>query len=84
MTQDASKTTVRLTPAQRRALDWLPSDGSWRTKPGTLVSALSSLSLSAACRGWVESQWGDSGPRGGRELRWRLTPLGVLGKAREQ
>ena len=64
-----------MTSAQRRALDWLPADGSWRTNPGRLAAALKSLSLNH--KDWVESEWGAFGPRGGRELRWRLTDRGV-------
>ena len=66
------------TDAQRRALEWLPSDGTWRTNPGRLSAALSSLSL--AHKGLVLSEWGDFGPRGGRVLRWRLTSVGVAAK----
>ena len=35
----------KLTEAQKRARDWLPADGSWRTDPGRLTAALSSLSI---------------------------------------
>jgi len=62
-----------LTAAQERALTWLPSDGSWKSKPGRLAAALSSLSYTNCC----EYQFGDFGPRGGREQRWRLTPEGI-------
>ena len=72
-------TALRFTTAQRNALDWLPADGSWRIKPGKLAAALNSLSLSH--RGLVECEWGDFGPRGGRELRWRLTSHGVAVKS---
>lgn len=66
------------TDSQRRALDWLPSDGSWRTQPGRLSAALNSLALSH--KGLVQYEWGDFGPRGGRMLRWRLTSVGVAAK----
>lgn len=64
----------RLTPAQLRALEWLPCDGGWRTSPGRLASALSSLSLQH--RGVVQEEGGNHGPRGGFKWRYRLTPLG--------
>ena len=66
------------TDAQQRALEWLPSDGSWRINPGRLSAALNSLSLHH--RGLIVSEWGDFGPRGGRALRWRLTSAGVSAK----
>jgi hypothetical protein len=63
------------TQAQVKAFEWLPSDGSWRLRPGKMASALNSLWLSH--EKLVESEWGDFGPRGGREVRWRLTKAGV-------
>jgi hypothetical protein len=71
----------RYTAAQLKAFAWLPSDGSWRDSPGRFVSALSSLSLSSGLK-LAESEWGDFGPRGGRILRWRLTPHGRAEQAR--
>ncbi len=68
-------TDGRLTPAQRKALDWLPSDGSWRSKPGAVAQALASLSLYH--RGIVEEQAGPFGQRGGYGWRYRLTPGGI-------
>lgn len=65
----------KLTNAQRKALDWLPADGGWRVKPGRLSAALSSLYL--AHSGTVQCEWGDFGPKGGREQRWRLTAAGL-------
>jgi hypothetical protein len=70
---------LKLTPAQLRAMEWLPSDGDWRTDARRLVGALSSLSLGSTPR-LCEGEWGDFGPRGGRMLRWRLTPAGVAAK----
>lgn len=64
---------ITLTDAQRRAVDWLPHDGSWRTKPGRLSAALNSLSLRKLCVG----EWASCGPRGGREMRWRLSSIGI-------
>ena len=66
------------TDAQKRALEWLPSDGSWRLNPGRLGAALSSLALQHS--GLVKSEFGYFGPRGGRALRWRLTSDGVRAK----
>jgi hypothetical protein len=71
----------KFTEAQLRAFDWLPSDGAWRVKPGRLIQSLNSLSLRGGIRmKLIESEWGDFGPRGGRELRWRLTETGVAVK----
>jgi len=67
-----------MTEAQLRAVAWL--DASWKIRPGRLVAALNSLSLFYP--GHVEAQWGDFGPRGGREQRWRLTDVGMALKAR--
>jgi hypothetical protein len=64
-----------MTKAQKRALEWLPPDGSWRTKPGRLVSALNSLSL--AWPHCVQDEYAQCGPRGGWMDRWRLTAEGV-------
>jgi hypothetical protein len=66
------------TSAQRAALKWLPSDGSWRDQAGIMGTALSSLAL--CHHGLVESQWAQSGPRGGIRRRWRLTSVGVAAK----
>ncbi len=65
----------RYTPAQKRALLWYPEDGQWKTNPGRLVAALHSLAHYH--KGLAEAEFGDFGPRGGRTMRWRLTPLGV-------
>ncbi len=69
----------KLTEAQKRARDWLPADGSWRTDPGRLTAALSSLSI--AWPRCVEREWTTCGPRGGMKQRWRLTERGVEVKA---
>jgi hypothetical protein len=62
-----------LTAAQQKAINWLPNDGAWRTKPGRLTAALNSLSL----RGLCEGEWANCGPRGGMERRWRLSIAGI-------
>jgi hypothetical protein len=49
-----------LTPAQKRAIEWLPADGSWRTDAGRLVCALNSASLA----GLADGVWADCGARG--------------------
>ena len=69
-----------LTPAQRRALEWLPANGKGRFRPGRLVAALNSLFL--AHREWVNCEWGNFGPRGGREQRWYLTAAGIEARRR--
>ena len=72
--------TENFTDPQRRALKWLPSDGSWARKPGkTNASALYSLKLYH--RDLIEIEIGDFGPRGGREFRYRLT---TAGQAKQQ
>jgi hypothetical protein len=70
-----NNSTSRLTDAQKRARDWLPADGSWRTDPGRLAAALNSLSR--AWPGCVESEWANCGLNWGRKTRWRLTVRGV-------
>ena len=59
-----------LTPAQQRALAWLPEDGSWRDQPGRLSASLWDLYL----RGIAERNWGRHGKDGRKGYRWRLTP----------
>jgi len=73
--QAVQQGTGKLTEAQKRARDWLPADGSWRTDAGRLLAALNSLSF--AWPGCVECEWSNCGPRGGRKMRWRLTDEGV-------
>ena len=64
----------RLTPAQRRALLWLPADGSWRWRaPREVSSAVSSLWRQH--RDLCTREWrGD--PGGDGVLNYRLTPAG--------
>jgi hypothetical protein len=65
---------MKLTKAQTRALNWLPNDGSWTNVTEDRPShALNSLSLRKLC----ECEWGSFGPKGGQQLRWRLTLAGV-------
>jgi hypothetical protein len=64
-----------MTPAQFKAIAWLPADGTWRVKPGRIVAALNSLSI--IWPGCVERQWGPFGPQRGHNQRWRLTVAGV-------
>jgi DNA-binding PadR family transcriptional regulator len=63
-----------VTKAQRKALEWLLADGSWKTDPGRIAQAISSLSMNY--RGYVEEQAGPFGQRGGYKWRYRLTPAG--------
>lgn len=65
---------VRLTDAQRKALEWLPADGSWRNKPGRLSAALNSLSI--YIQGAVSMRQGEFGVRDGFEQQWCLTESG--------
>jgi hypothetical protein len=60
--------TRRLTDAQKRALDWLPADGSWRVTEGRIHGALQSLGREWPDR--VECEWAP-------KLRWRLTEKGI-------
>lgn len=64
-----------MTKAQKRALEWLPQDGSWRVRPGRLTAALSSLAM--AWPHCVQDEYAQCGPRGGWMNRWRLTEIGV-------
>ena len=63
----------RITKAQRKALEWLPADGSPRNKPGSMGPAVKSLELYH--RNLAVSE-GATGPRGGRYTVWRLTDEG--------
>lgn len=64
------------TPAQLRAFQWLPSDGSWRDKPGReMGGAVNSLCLNY--RGAYAEKKGSD-----RTLGFRLTPSGVAERAR--
>ena len=69
------------TPAQRAAMEWLPSDGSWRSKPdlahvsGNALFSLTYLRVAERAESAI-------GPRGGKVLRFRLTLHGVAEKAR--
>lgn len=67
--------TKGFTDAQIRALLWLPKDGAWKRKPGRMSASLNSLKLRHDKL--AEFEWGDFGPQGGREIRWRLTDAGV-------
>ena len=66
--------SAKLTPAQKRALEWLPANGDWKTGAGRLVGALNSLSLRFS--GTVEHKYDQFGPRGGWMSGYRLTPKG--------
>jgi len=74
-------TRPALTPAQQRALDWLPKDGAWKINAGALSNDL--ISLGRHCPRFVESRWGNYGSRGGRKFAYRLTPAGVIRAALE-
>ena len=69
-------TETRLTGNQRRAMAWLPSDGSWRTGPApsaSLHASLHSLYLAGLC----DMEHGKFGKRGGTCARRRLSALGL-------
>ena len=59
-----------LTPAQQRALAWLPADGSWSANPTQFIPSLRSLSMHHPQL--VQAKNGNSGPRGGWQTRYRL------------
>jgi hypothetical protein len=67
----------RYTPAQLAAMEWLPSDGSWRSNPyrqliaGATLTELCSIGL---------AEWKSNYPV--RPASYRLTPRGVAEKAR--
>lgn len=71
---------VKLTKAQERGLEWLPSDGSWRLTAGKISSAVNSFRLHFP--DLAEYEWGNFGPRNGRALRYRLTKSGIRFKGR--
>jgi hypothetical protein len=65
---------MSMSAAQRKALEWLPADGSWKSDPGAISQALQSFSLHYPHH--VESEGGCFGKRGGWKWRYRLTPIG--------
>lgn len=65
----------RITPAQQRAIKWLPKDGSWRVMDKGMGRAVRSLQLCHV--GTVEDEGGNFGPRGGLAVRSRLTAEGI-------
>lgn len=71
---------MNLTPAQQKALDWLPSDGAWRTdRDGALVGIGFTKKFKALAQWELMPVW-DEG-RGHGWLRYRLTPKGIAYKA---
>jgi hypothetical protein len=68
-----------LTPAQKRAIEWLPADGSWKIKPDAKIAAALS-SLCSYHRDLAEHGLGDFGKRGGRCWRYRLTVAGIVAR----
>ena len=67
---------AKITEPQRRALEWLPADGSWRAQPGSLFPAVES----ARYAGLAERELGAFGARGGTMYRYRLTTKGKAAK----
>ena len=67
----------RLTPTHRRALLWLPADGSWAVRPPrSIAPAITSLGYYHGSL--VEQEWGKFGPLGGGWYRrCRLTFAGI-------
>ena len=74
---------MKFTKPQLRALEWLPSDGSWRDKSGIMTASLDSLHR-LNYRGlppYVEWEFGRKfGTSGGEGRRWRLTHYGIQAK----
>lgn len=67
---------LRFTDPQRRAIMWLPADGSWTIEsPGRIAPGINSLALFH--KDLAQEEWGEFGPRGGRCFRYRLTDAGV-------
>ena len=71
-----TETVSRLTPAQIRALEWLPENGEWRGHPGRRAATLNRLALGKLYEGWI------FGPERGWGLYWRLTPAGIEARTR--
>lgn len=64
------------TEPQRRALKWLPSNGSWTKILGEVAPAIDSLHLYHGTLVNVEA--GSFGARGGYMRRARLTEVGMV------
>ena len=77
---------MKFTKPQLRALEWLPSDGSWRDKSGIMTASLDSLHrLNWRDRhrspSYVDWEFGRKfGTNGGEGRRWRLTQYGIEAK----
>lgn len=61
-------TTPKLTPAQQRALGWLPKDGSRRQLMGSDDEPSERTLYRMQCKGWI-----DRSP----QYRFRLSPFGI-------
>lgn len=71
----------KLTPAQQRAIEWLPKDGKLKTlAPKTLAPwkiMRSLISRAVVKSGYVERRVDILKPGGPIVIRYRLTPLGI-------
>ena len=66
-----------LTPAQKRALLWLPLNGVWRS----LQAKFSIRTMSELVQfGFADGEHGPFGRQGGMTTRWRLTPAGIAAR----
>lgn len=72
---------MTLTAAQARALEWLPSDGAWRTLAADLLASIGALRLSHP--DLLEGMWNEREYHmtGDVSLVYRLTPAGIAFKA---
>lgn len=72
---------AKISPAGKKALLWLFSQGGSTINAGRMSAALNSLSLCGVTL--VKGEWGNYGPHGGRKLRWTLTDRGIAQAAAE-
>lgn len=75
MGSDAETIARGLSPAQKRALLWLPDDGSWRLRSGADAPPPNKFNILKG-HGLADGQ-----PIRQGQWNWRLTPLGLLVRA---
>ena len=77
------QSNLHFTPAQLRALLWLPADGKWRHAGADISPAV--LSLVFYHSDLASAEWGiDLGLQPRSRKHYRLTPAGIAEQARQR